>query len=272
MKSNQCVPRQEVALDRLIRGWGQSVTGQKPPYIFPGDKDALLKTKSQPYSTCSNLSSFTKTNSFGKCDGQLQLGLSPSPYVGDLRRATVFILVANPGLHVADFLVEEHRDLRQACHNTLRQKKLDGCFPFMHLNPKHARHPGFHYWFKKLLPVVSKVAEERRSSFLDALKYTAKRVACLDLLGYHSCRSGVQRLLGDLPSVKAMQEFVQCDLLRRAERGRATIIVTRCTTLWGLPPRPPQHVVVYTGHQCQGASLAPESPGGKAMLERLCCG
>ncbi len=133
-----------------------------------------------------------KTNSFGECDGQLPLGLSPSPYVGDL--------------------------------------------------------------------------------FLDALKHTAKRVAYLDLLGYHSRRSGVQRLLGDLPSVKAMQEFVQCDLLRRTERGRTTIIVTRCTTLRGLPPQPPQNVVVYTDHQCQGAPLAPESPGGKAMLERLYCG
>src|ERR1700710_1315063 len=94
---------------QLVDEWRQTLLEQ-PPYIFPGDYKALEEMLYDPriVSLHHSFDSFINSEDFGTTTTQLHLGQLPMPYVGDLSRSHIFILMLNPGFGASEYYVEEH--------------------------------------------------------------------------------------------------------------------------------------------------------------------
>jgi hypothetical protein len=66
-----------------------------------------------------------------------------------------------------------------------------------------------------------------------------------------------------------VKKFVKNSLIPQAEDGKVTLIVTRQAEEWGVSEqrRKNKNIVVYKGGHTRGASLSPNSDGGKAILQ-----
>ena len=233
---------------RLIKGWRKCP--RRPPYLFPGDKHVL---KGQ--------------NSKGR--KRLDFNVVPTPYLGNLAKADIYILMYNPGLKRHDYL--PNKKLRKARFNTLQQKFNRHDFPFRSLDPEHE---GSDYWKKKFRKIIEAIERKYENDHDEAARYLADSVACLELLPYHSCSRPSLRQLKDLPSVQAMLDFVCfANLIERAKRGKALVIVVRGKKYWEKALDLEGHwenVVVYNPKsQARGASFGLNSPGGKAIARYL---
>ena len=105
----------------------------------------------------------------------------------------------------------------------------------------------------------------KQISYLQALEYVAKRIACIQIIPYHSKDFGNGRLIGNLPSSKEAIDFARNELAERAKNDEITIVVTRRIQHWGL--REGRNVILYTGNETRGAYFTPRSR--KKILERL---
>jgi hypothetical protein len=238
-----------IAKHRLIKGWRKC--SRRPPYLFPGDKEALKDIR------------------IPKGKKALDFNVLPTPYVGNLTKADIYILMCNPGLKPHDHSL--NGKVRKARLNTLRQKFNRHDFAFRSLDPSHE---GSDYWRKKFRKIIHAIATKHKMDHEQAARHLSHRLACLDLLPYHSClRPGLRRFR-DLPSVQAMLDFVRSGkLLERARAGKALIIVVRGKKYWEHAldvEGNKKHVVVYDPKsQARNASFGLKSPGGKAIARYL---
>ena len=202
-------------------------------------------------------------------DSRLHLGLLPHPFCGDLRRASIYILMLNPGLGATDYFGEyEVPAYRTALLAMLRQNfPLDGT-PFLFLDPQYAWHGGFAWWHGKLAAVIGQLTKEWGVPFAEARARLGRQIASIELLPYHSASfrdSG--GWLRELHSVALAKAFVHEVVVPRVERGEAVAIVTRQAVAWNLPDHP--GVIRYSGQEARAAHLSPRSPGGKAILDQM---
>jgi hypothetical protein len=201
-------------------------------------------------------------------DTRLHLGLLPQPFIGDVRRASIYVLSLNPGLEPTDYYGEyEVPEFRSALLATLKQRFNEIAQPFLFLDPRYSWHGGFRWWHGKLSGVIARLRDEWRVSFGKARKCLASEMASIELLPYHSARFKDSGWLGKLSSVALAKAFVKEAVVPRVERGEAIAIVLRKAGIWELPPIP--GVIEYSGRHAQGARLGPDSPGGRAIIERL---
>lgn len=234
---------------RLIKGWRQCP--QRPPYLFPGDKPLIKKLKNRP----------------GK--KYLDFTVVPMPYIGNLSKADIYILSANPGLKPHDYSLPKKS--REARFKTLRQKFNRYEFQFRSLDPKLK---GYDYWKRKFGSIIKAIKIKRQISDEEAARYLGDRLACLDLLPYHSqYKPSLSRFMS-LPSVQAMLDFVRfAKLIERANDGKALIIVVRAKKYWQQSldlKEGKKNVVVYDPRrQARLGSLGLNSPGGKAILRYI---
>jgi hypothetical protein len=185
--------------------------------------------------------SFIRSNRFGVRDNQLHLSLLPIPFVGNLEKAKVFILLMNPGLSKSDYYAEEVPEFQTACIRNLRQSNGHEEFPFFYLNPKFAWSGGFMWWEALLRPITKEMMRLRREQFptyYSALEFLAKQIAAVELVPYHSV--GGEALPGknvwkDLPSAKHAREFVQ--RLGVIDEP-PLVLVLRSHERWGLGSNP----------------------------------
>jgi len=91
-------------------------------------------------------------------------------------------------------------------------------------------------------------------------------VAQIELVPYHSSAFGGHALIEKLESVRVARRYVHDVLVPAARKGAKTIIVTPQAEAWGV--KRGRGVVIYKGGQTRGASLGPDTPGGKAILRR----
>ena len=155
------------------------------------------------------------------CRTALHLSLLPQPYHGDLENAEVIILLKNPGLHASDYFAEENEpEFRRSVVGTIRQEMRSHIF----FDPKWAWTSGFTWWESKLRQVGLRIAHEKfNGNYSRALADLARRIACLELVPYHSASfSGTTQIA----SAKAVRKFAQ-----EASRER-TIVVTRAVKDW----------------------------------------
>jgi hypothetical protein len=238
---------------------------QRPPFIHPDDGEKL--NSSHVSTRLCDFDAYVQNPEFDKRD--LLLSLYPIPCSGNIRKADIFILLLNPGLGYTDLWGEQNvRVLRDRLKANLYQS-FDGIeFPFMWLDPEFCWHGGFAWWEKKLQKTILQLAEAHfRGSYYRAAKSLSKRLACLELIPYHSHSFGAHQLLSELPSAIAMKEFVKNTLVPDAVRGGKTLIATRKTKEWDLPQNK-KCVIIYNGGQARGASLGPKTLGGAAILRR----
>lgn len=201
-------------------------------------------------------------------DSRLHLGLLPQPFFGDIRHASIYILLLNPGLGPTDYYGEyEVPEYRATLLANLKQQFRDA-LPFPFLDPRFAWHGGFNWWHGKLAKVIQHLAVGWGVSFGEARKRLAGTLASIELLPYHSSTfKDSAGWLRRLHSVNLARRFVESFVLPRVRRGEAIVIVTRKVATWNLPSL--AGVISYTASQARAAHLTPDSPGGAAILKHL---
>jgi hypothetical protein len=242
---------------------------EKPPFVHPEDlpvlrqKDRWLKN-GDPV----DFDTFIASTRFGDPeDIRLHLSLLPVPYVGDLVRAEIVVFLLNPGFSYSDYWAETKMPgFRKRLEENLQQSFKGVEFPFLYLDPEFCWHPGFIWWEKKLRDVVTEIAKQKfNGSYLVALSNLSRRLACLELVPYHSSSFGDRSLIEQLPSVKLARQFASGTLVPAANAHKCTLIVTRQAKTWGLPDGT-KNAIVYEGGHTRGASLSITSRGGQAIL------
>jgi hypothetical protein len=210
-----------------------------------------------------------KAPDFPPRDSRLHLGLLPEPYVGNLRRASIYVLGLNPGVGPHDYYGEyEVPAPRRALLANLKQEFGSGRLPFLFLDPQFSWQGWFEWWHGKLAAVIDQLAKEWGIPFASARASLARKLTSLELVPYHSkAFRNHGGWLRNLASVALAQTFVREFVLPRVERDEAIAIVLRKPRLWGLPKHP--RIIHYTPRQARAAHLTPESPRGRATLKHL---
>jgi hypothetical protein len=248
----------------LIARW-RACPLDAPPYRLPGD-EVLAERWTHPYHT---FNQFIESPSFGVPDHRLHLGLLPAPYVGDLERASIYILLLNPGFSPDDYYGESHSpEYRETLVRNLRQQDGDSAYPFLFLNPRFSWHGGFAYWHRRLGGIVAELVRQQGLTTQAALSKLARATCALELLPYHSASFRMPpAVMNQLASVRLVREFVHQVLVPRAERKEALIIVTRGAKQWGISKS--ENIVVYEGGETRGAHLSLNTSGGTAIAGHL---
>jgi len=253
------------AYKELIESW-RACMCQDGVYVHPDDA-ALLSDVDQFY-RFNGFESFIESTAFGRrSDGGVHLGLVPRPYYGDVSRASVFLLMLNPGFIPLNYYAEETcREFRDALVGTLRQEAFDPSYPFLDLNPRWSW--ASTYWRRKLADIVDACRTKQRVSHADALAFLAREVCPLQLFPYHSARFSIpKKLARRLGSAKLMVKFVREALLPEAKADKVLLIVTRQAEEWGLNSQ--RNIVVYQGFETRAAHLTRNSRGGREIVRFL---
>jgi hypothetical protein len=114
----------------LIREWA-NWRARKAPFVLKSDETVLLSER--------NARRIVKIRSWQQAhraedfcapkDSRLHLGLLPQPFLGDLRRASIYILGLNPGLGPSDYYAEyEVPQFKRALLLNLKQKSSHAPF------------------------------------------------------------------------------------------------------------------------------------------------
>lgn len=254
----------------IVKFWSRLPLGT-PPFIHPDDQQILERNRQDFIDEKLDFDSFVKSERFGAFeDHRFHFSLLPVPYVGDLKKADIFILLLNPGLDFIDYFAESRMtEFNSTLKRNLLQDFTSTSFPFLYLNPEFCWHGGFTWWERKLRDVATKIAEEKfKGRYLKAIQDLAHRVAAIELIPYHSISFRQHRLIRSLPSSHRAQEFARNTLVARAQDATAQIIITRRHKEWGIGSRTTGNIVIYTGGLTRGASLGRETPGGKAILKQ----
>lgn len=260
---------EDLANVTLLEAWAKFRDGDAP-YCLPEDRPVLESERmASRIVVHRSWQAASRDPQLGDpSDKRLHLGLLPVPFVGDLRTASIYVLLLNPGHVPADYVAEyESEAFRSAAIASIRQKHRRP--PAFHmLDPSFAWHPGFTWWNGKLLDVIRAIASRRNVSIAESRAFLAEHLACVELMPYHSPSfSNTGRLLDRLPSVRLAREFVHEQVMARVERDEAIVIVTRQAKAWGVPRHP--RVIVYGQGEARGAHLTTRTRGGRAILNRL---
>lgn len=253
-------------MTELIKAWrdwaAAGATG-----VLPGD-EVLLQN---PKWTChlKSWQEFVASDEWIAGSKRLHLGLSPVPYIGSLERARIYLLLLNPGMTPLDYFGEfEAPACKEIALDCLVQNEANAERGFDRLAPEGSWRGGFRYWHGKLAKVVDEFADATSMPFVDALAFTRRQLAAIELVPYHSAAFGLPKHITQrLRSVQLAQAYVRDVVIPKAERGEATVIVTRKVQLWNIPPS--ERVIVYSGGESRGAHLGPKTRGGKAILSAL---
>lgn len=246
-------------LNDLISAW----TGNDfdtPPYYYKDDKGYI---PSKYVVEFSNFRDFVQNiDNEHNNRNVFHMGLFPLPYMGELRKAKIFLMMANPGFAPADYKAEEGGNFKEALLQNLKQEfKPDNKFPLFSLNPANAWHGGYTYWTEKLADVIEKMMFEWGKSYSDILKFLANNIAVLELNPYHS-KNAVQ--IGTLPSSTLISSFVHDYLVPLANRGEIQIIITRRVEQWGVAET--DNILTYNATEARAAFLSANSRGGKKII------
>ena len=212
---------------------------------------------------------FLRSKRFGDIDDHaFHFSLLPAPYVGNLNQAKIFLLMLNPGFNMSDYYAEYQVPAFKRRAITNLKQSFDGVeFPLMFLDPDFSWHSGFGYFERKLRPITRAIVDQRGKTYLEALRQLAGCVAVLQMVPYHSA-SFKDSWAYELPSAGKAKQFACEHVYRRTEAGEAIAIILRNGKQWD-PQSRRRNLVPYTGALARGASLGPETPGGKAILEFL---
>lgn len=253
----------------LLEAWACFDVSARP-YVLKDDLGRLPRARieqgSQPVAWSELVSS---DNLLDRASTELHLNLLPQPFFGNLREATVYLLLLNPGLGLTDYYGEsEVESYRAALIRNLRQDFAATDHPFLFLDPRFAWHGGFAWWNRKLGGVVRDVANEVGQSTREVRKVLANVLASVELLPYHSASFSSRGLkLDALPSAQLACQFVRDFVLPRVASGKARLIVTRRARDWGVVPD--ERICVYSKGEARGAHLTSRTGGGKLIAQAL---
>ena len=239
---------------KLINIWKAAIKGNN---ILPDDRKKLTRDK---LFQCKTLKGILKKDFFIE-KSNFHEGLLPYPYVGNLEKAKIYLLMLNPGVHLGDYRAEQRAEYKQAWERNIRQTFGKNDYPFFFLNPKFADTPAFDYWHNKLKDVIKTIIENKRCSYEEALRFISKHIACLELVAYRSPNFNLsERIIKELKSVQKIRSFAN-------SLKNKTLIVLRSAKLWNI--NGDNNIIVYENGQAQAASLTANSEGGERIIKIL---
>jgi hypothetical protein len=254
-----------MSMNALVKFWKVPLRGNR--LIHPKD-EAEVGSAIEFSGSSMTARQFIKSELFGhERDKTFHLSLLPSPYMGNLDKADIFIVLLNPGLGLSDYITEEDPKLVRLMRRVITQSFTGISFPFINLDPDHAWSAGFVWWEKKLRSIIRVIGKEYDLTYYETMKHFAGRIAAIELVPYHSLRFGSGRLLKKMPSAQTAIEYINNTLVPKAARGEITLIVTR--KIKELKLRKGSHIVAYTSGEARGAHLSAGSRGGKAILRAI---
>lgn len=250
----------------LIGAW-KAWEEERPPFVLPEDRLLIQDALDSKAAVVHDWNTCTADPSFGDpSERRFHVGLLPMPFVGNLNKASVYVLLLNPGLGPHDYYGEyKVPEYKAAAIANLRQERE----VFMFLDPKFSWHGGFAYWHGKLASLIQELAG--RASFASARAHLARSLACIELIPYHSPSfRDPGRWVRSLPSALIAKQFVQEVVMQRVQAGQAVVVVARKGKIWELPKH--EGIVVYEGAEARSAHLTPNSRGGRLILDHLARG
>ncbi len=257
-------------MTELLTAWRDWVP-EAPPYVLAGDEVLLRPDRGSRVVTVHEpWTGYVGGSEFGAApDSRLHLGLLPIPFAGDLKAARVVILLLNPGLAPIDYFAEtEVPAFRERLLANLRQDFAGLDHPFVYLDPIFSWHTGYSWWHGKLRGVIGELAQRWGTSFAQARRAIAQRIAALELVPYHSANFRVPpAVLTRLRSADLARAYVRDVLAPQAAAGQMLLVVARQDRVWQIAAG--ENVVVYSGAEARAAHLTPSSRGGSRILEML---
>ena len=250
----------------LITAW-QGFSPSRFPRLLPEDKH--LANQPGRALTYHSYEEFITAPDFGnKACTQFHLGLLPQPFVGNLSKASIFILMLNPGFSVGDYYALHHSPAyKAAIKRNLSQQNGADDFPFFFLDPQFAWTSGGQWWQARLHSIAAELMQLNGITLQRALKHISQHVACLEMFPYHS--RSFSPLKFELESTKLVCQYVKEVLVPRTWQGDALLIATRQAAAWPLPQPTNCNIIAYNAGQARGAHLTMNTAGGQAILERL---
>ena len=258
------------SIKEIVSFWDQK--NFKPgTKIHKNDYDLL---ENQLFNECKNFSDYISNyiDSDDEKDKKFHSHLLPCPYCGDLKNGEIFILSLNPGFS-CDYFYEENKEFKNALVNNLKQENLDCDYPMLYLNPKFSWTSGGMYWLKKLGSLIDVIKKNKNCSYTEALKFLSKKIVLLEIVPYHSKTFSFAKYK-DLDSVKKMSRFLNDYVVKKAEKGKALLIVLRKGNELKKKDlikykESEKNIIIYEGGECQRASLSEESNGGESIIRFL---
>ena len=196
-------------------------------------------------------------------EGNIEFKVLPIPFMGDLRKARVILLLLNPGFSndgMSDIRMHEHcakhrcSDYLQRSRNNLLHKH--GKRPaFYMLDERFAFFVGFDWWYKNCRPVIEKIGFKRVQNHL----------ACVNFFPYHSARYTHLREM--VPSQK-----YSIDLVKKAMKAKKIIIIMKGAKIWKremLEDGLERYPELFTAKNPRKSILSPKNLGPK-IFEKCC--
>jgi hypothetical protein len=171
----------------LLTEWARWKCGS-PPYVLDADRPVLMSSRSRQWLDTATWPNVYRGDTFcAPGNTKLHLGLLPQPFFGDLRRASIYILLLNPGVRPADYYGEYAVPAyRKALLAILKQEFAANSIPFQFLDPQFSWHGGFGWWHGKFARVIERLAEGWNVSFAEARARLGSKLASIELVPYHS--------------------------------------------------------------------------------------
>lgn len=249
-------------MQTMIQYW-RKFDANKRPYIHPSD-EALLN---EQYYAFHDYDEYCQSKAFGKDDSRFHLNLLPSPYDGDILRASVYILLLNPGFSPIDYYVEStSHEIREAMLSTIRQDLHDIEYPLIWLNPKYLWTGGGTWLERKFKDILLFLVNTKGLSYQDALKHLSKKISVIEMYPYHSQSFNLKKSTQQgIFSRQIAKNFVRGYVVERAKENKACIISLRRSKEWELPSH--DNIILYGHREARAASLSMRTAGGKKILE-----
>jgi hypothetical protein len=250
-------------MHELISEW--SNYSLSPPFILPKDLRILnspdiieLHSGWESYISQSNFDSVTSS--------KLHTGLIPMPYIGNLEKSSIFILMLNPGLSATDYFGEYRiPEYRKALVNNLKQRPESS---FIFLNPEFSWHSGYQYWNKKLSKLITEFAKNKLCTYDESRNFFMEQISMIELLPYHSSHFKMKhKIISKIPSALLAKKFIHDSILPKARNGNCIIVATRGMRYWDLPKH--KNIITYERSESRGAHLSPTTRGGSSILKFL---
>jgi hypothetical protein len=180
-------------------------------------------------------------------------GLLPSPYIGDLARARIVVLLLNPGFSPLDYKAEEDSKYLQAQKENLIQEFPIGRRRFFPLDARFAWTGAGEWWRKKLKPIVE-VFRENGVTLSEALDILSDNLVAIEYWPYHSRSNSLRaKNLDACNSHKIAAAFVHSYYLERSPESRPLIVVLRAANRWNI--KKSSNVIIFEKKFAQSASL-----------------
>lgn len=246
----------------LLSAWREFELDRRP-YVLSGDE--IILAEPDLFCRFAGWDGLIADPEFGTPgNSRLHVDLLPIPFVGNLRSASVFLLMLNPGFgphdYFGEYRVPEHR---AALADNLHQSHANS---FLFLDPRFSWHGGYDYWHTKLRSIIAGFAERVNIPYGRARRFLQAHLAAIELSPYHSVNFKLPGgVLNSLRSVQLARAFVHEELLPRAKSGDCLLVVTRAVENWRLPAY--DNVVAYAATEARGAHLSERTRGGAAILQ-----